>query len=167
MGRQGLAWLLWRETQDPPGGILADDMGLGKTLTMISLILKERELARDKNRKKKSDFKDGDDDLVKSTSTLIVCPASLIGQWEREVESKVIRNSLSVHIYHGSNRNCSAKALAKYDIVITTYGTLQSEVKSELGETTGKNVKKKNEDVKDHGSARSELLNLIWERIIL
>ena len=34
--------------QDPPGGILADDMGLGKTLTMISLILKHRELEEER-----------------------------------------------------------------------------------------------------------------------
>lgn len=38
--------MLWREVQTPPGGILADDMGLGKTLSIISLILKRREVLK-------------------------------------------------------------------------------------------------------------------------
>ena len=152
--KQGLSWLLWRETQDPSGGILADDMGLGKTLMMISLILKSRDL----------DYSVGEDDvmhLVKSNSTLIICPASLIGQWEREVRSKVKKNVLNMYIYHGNKRKCSAKALAKHDIVLTTYGTLQSEVKSQLD----KQVKESGES--DPKSSKSELLDILWERIIL
>ena len=82
--KQALAWLLWRETQHPPGGILADDMGLGKTLTMISLILKHREI--EDERRRAGETEDADDwkekmgDLVKSDTTLIICPASLLGQ---------------------------------------------------------------------------------------
>jgi SNF2 family DNA or RNA helicase len=34
--------MLWRETKNPPGGILADDMGLGKTLTLLALIIKHQ-----------------------------------------------------------------------------------------------------------------------------
>ena len=90
--KQALAWLLWRETQHPPGGILADDMGLGKTLTMISLILKHREITEQRRAEgevEDSDWKERLGDLVESATTLIICPASLLGQWEKEVENKV------------------------------------------------------------------------------
>ena len=180
--KQGLAWLLWRETQHPPGGILADDMGLGKTLTMISLVLKHREIEEDRKAKRRLDGdvdnKENDEwsgklgDFVKSDTTLIICPASLIGQWEKEVDSKVKSSRIRLLVYHGNNRKCSARALARYDIVITTYGTVQSEVKSVLGETAERDAKKKMEDLKaaeDLGTKKtsSELLNVAWERIIL
>ncbi len=70
---RALKWLLWRETQSPAGGILADDMGLGKTLTIISLIVRQRQLIE-------SDPADvwlsKELKIKKSTGTLIVCPAS-------------------------------------------------------------------------------------------
>jgi len=173
--KQALAWLLWRETQHPPGGILADDMGLGKTLTMISLILKHREIEAE--RRKNGDNEDSEwsermGDLVKSDTTLLICPASLIGQWEKEVENRVRSSQVRLLVYHGANRKCSARALARYDIVVTTYGTVQSEVKTVLGAAAEKDTKKKMEDLKsaeDLGTKKtaSELLNVAWERIIL
>jgi len=174
--KQALAWLLWRETQHPPGGILADDMGLGKTLTMISLILKHREIEEERRRagetEDEDDWKEKMGDLVKSDTTLIICPASLLGQWEKEAENKVRSSQVRLLVYHGNNRKVSARALARYDIVVTTYGTVQSEVKSVLGEAALKDSKKKMEDLRaaeDIGNKKttSELLNVAWERIIL
>ena len=172
--KQALAWLLWRETQHPPGGILADDMGLGKTLTMISLIMKHREIEteRKKNGGDEEEWNERLGDLVKSETTLIICPASLIGQWEKEVENKVRSSQVRLLVYHGNNRKCSARALARYDIVVTTYGTIQSEVKSALGKDAEKDSKTKKDNLKaaeDFGNKKtcSELLNVAWERIIL
>ena len=58
--KQGLAWLIWREAQAPCGGILADDMGLGKTLTLLSLILKQKEAFEE----------NGDDEQGKEVSSV-------------------------------------------------------------------------------------------------
>ncbi|CAD5230249.1 unnamed protein product [Bursaphelenchus okinawaensis] len=150
--KQGLAWLLWRETQKPGSGILADDMGLGKTLSMISLILeqKNKRLA-DKNWEKERDERRNvcrHRNLVYSNATLVVAPASLILQWQKEVEDRVALGKLTVHVYHGSKRKASATLIAGYDIVITTYGTLAS-------------------DVPLDNNSNSVLGRIAWERIIL
>merc|ERR1719323_460030 len=118
------------------------------------------------------DWKEKMGDLVKSDTTLIICPASLLGQWEKEAENKVRSSQVRLLVYHGNNRKVSARALARYDIVVTTYGTVQSEVKSVLGEAALKDSKKKMEDLRaaeDIGNKKttSELLNVAWERIIL
>merc|ERR1719186_1429768 len=178
--KQALSWLLWRESQVPAGGILADDMGFGKTLTMISLVLKHRELEAEMEKArmergedaKENNWNGKGSELVMSKTTLIVCPASLLGQWDKEVDTKVKSGRLRVLVYHGNNRKCSARALARYDLVITTYGTVQSEVKSVLGDKADKETKTKMDDLvaaEDMTSTKgqSELLGVAWERIIL
>lgn len=142
--QHALAWLTWREQQKPPGGVLADDMGLGKTLTMISLIL-------DSNAKRSAQMVDEFDEwtdnqkpLRHKGGTLVVCPASLLSQWENEIHHKCKRGMLSVVIHHGTNRDNVPKRLAKHDVVITTYNILAREFKT-----------------------KSTVYKIHWERIVL
>ncbi|XP_003378570.1 domain protein, SNF2 family [Trichinella spiralis] len=149
--RQALTWFLWREKQNPKGGILADDMGLGKTLSMISLVMYKK-FNRDTREFTKGHMNDlcEAENLIPSKTTLVVCTNSLVSQWNGEINSRVNSGLLRVKIFHGANRERVAANLARYDIVITTYGTISSE----LG--------------KDKESSRVSVLGQIaWERIIL
>ncbi|XP_012532592.1 transcription termination factor 2 [Monomorium pharaonis] len=134
--KHALAWLLWREKQKPSGGVLADDMGLGKTLTMIALIMITLTDPDDDSDNEKDQLSDDDEWTNKDKptrykgGTLVVCPASLLSQWENEVHSKCKRGLLSVQVYHGSNRQTLPKKLGKNDMVITTYNILSREYKT-------------------------------------
>ncbi|PSN58027.1 hypothetical protein C0J52_02028 [Blattella germanica] len=161
--RRALAWLLWRESHKPHGGILADDMGLGKTLTMISLILKAKEKPVDKEVKEESDDSDNDEDnswhnrKYEKGGTLVVCPASLINQWEGEVKKRVKRGVLDVEVYHGQSRETKPRRLARRDMVVTTYNIVRSEG-AVISQKTGSTV-----DVARQGA----LFRVKWDRIIL
>ncbi|TDG46655.1 hypothetical protein AWZ03_006967 [Drosophila navojoa] len=143
--RHALAWMFWRETQRPRGGILADDMGLGKTLTMISLVLACKN-KQESGAGADSASSDDDEDVGKKRKstggwtskgrkdhykggTLVVCPASLLRQWEGEVASKLSRHKLTVCVHHGNNRESKGKHLRTYDIVVTTYNIVAREHK--------------------------------------
>ncbi len=89
------------------GGILADDMGLGKTVQALSF------LHHYKNQYGK-------------IRALVVCPTSLMFNWENEI--KKFTPSLSWFIHHGSARSQQLDAFQSADIVITTYGTLRSDI---------------------------------------
>ncbi|XP_050544348.1 transcription termination factor 2-like isoform X2 [Daktulosphaira vitifoliae] len=131
--KHAIAWLIWRENQKPHGGILADDMGLGKTLTMISLILKCKETQQYGDTDTDSDIEDLTDsskgNVIKG-GTLIICPSSLISQWQNEVKNKLRSRMLETVQYYGSNRETSARKLCRMDIVITTYHTVMWDYKS-------------------------------------
>ncbi len=62
-------------------------------------------------------------------ATLIVTPSSLIGHWLEQIQRHV-ENSvpLSIFVHHGTNKTMLATELQDHDIVLTTYGTLQSEL---------------------------------------
>ncbi|KAK9275422.1 hypothetical protein L1049_022686 [Liquidambar formosana] len=61
--------------------------------------------------------------------TLVVCPASILRQWDRELDEKVADEAkLSVLIYHGGGRTKDPVELAKYDVVLTTYSIVTNEV---------------------------------------
>lgn len=64
-----------------------------------------------------------------AAGTLVVCPASILRQWARELEDKVTEEAkLSVLIYHGGSRTRNPDELAKYDVVLTTYSIVTNEV---------------------------------------
>ncbi|XP_059649855.1 helicase-like transcription factor CHR28 [Cornus florida] len=64
-----------------------------------------------------------------AAGTLVVCPASVLRQWARELDDKVADGAkLSVLIYHGSNRTKDPVELATYDVVLTTYAIVTNEV---------------------------------------
>ncbi|XP_069698032.1 transcription termination factor 2 isoform X2 [Periplaneta americana] len=166
--KHALAWLMWREREKPYGGILADDMGLGKTLTMISLVLKTKEeKENDSEGVEKSDSEDEDSESSWATrkrkfekgGTLVVCPASLINQWEGEVHRRVKRGVLDVEVYHGANRETKPRRLAKRDLVITTYNILRSE-----GSVVA--AKKGTSSYVDY-TKQGAVFGVKWERIIL
>lgn len=103
----GFHWLNYLQ-QIGWGGILADDMGLGKTVQALSYL---QHFAEENQRLK----------------ALVVCPTTLIFNWENEI--KKFTPTLTYHIHHGGDR---ARAKEKFDnvnIIITTYGTLRSDIK--------------------------------------
>ena len=107
---KGFQWL-YSTIKSGFGCLLGDDMGLGKTLQVIALILKLKEQG------------------FEHSGILIAAPASLLPNWEHELHT--FAPSLRCTILHGQGRRFSAKS----DIHITTYQTLQRDVKK-LSEKT-------------------------------
>jgi superfamily II DNA or RNA helicase len=105
--REGLGWLLFLR-EFGLGGCLADDMGLGKTVQVLALL--DRVYADDKP----------------GRPTLIVVPRSLVFNWEREAHR--FAPELRVLDYSGSKRHALQSELDQYDVILTTYGTLRSDI---------------------------------------
>ena len=106
---------------EPCGGILADEMGLGKTLMMLALIDSHRRILEG-DRPQLNEF-----GLIRGQASLVVVPANLMYQWQREV--KLHCSSLTIFLYHGTNP-IPAKEMARYDLVVTIYNVLHREART-------------------------------------
>ncbi|WP_256013413.1 DEAD/DEAH box helicase [Desertivirga xinjiangensis] len=89
------------------GACLADDMGLGKTLQTICFLANRVETKPGKKH-------------------LVICPSSLIYNWQQEFQK--FAPTLKVYIYHGAGRRANFIDQNDVNIVITTYGTIRSDI---------------------------------------
>lgn len=122
--KEGFKWI--NEITDLGfGGVLADDMGLGKTLQIIAFLLSQ-----------------------KKSKSIVVVPTSVIYNWMDEFEK--FAPSIRVGLVHGSKskrdkvlrdfkrglgikieeENLKEKYYEKYDVLLTTYGTLKNDEKA-------------------------------------
>ncbi|MDX3846847.1 DEAD/DEAH box helicase [Streptomyces europaeiscabiei] len=138
---RGLGWLA-RMTSLGLGGCLADDMGLGKTITLIALHLHRQA------------------DTSSAGPTLVVCPASLMGNWQREIER--FAPGVPVRRFHGAGR--SLDALADGEFVLTTYGTMRLDAPRLAGVPWGMVVADEAQHVKNPYSATAKELRTIGAR---
>ncbi len=90
--QRGLSWLSFLGGLGV-GAILADDMGLGKTVQLLSLLWADRAKTRTVR---------DDPDFEFSAPSLLICPMSLTGNWQREAER--FTPGLAVHVHHGADR---------------------------------------------------------------
>lgn len=107
------------------GGILADVMGLGKTLSILALIAETREASRRFRREEPSSL-DGDIER-NAKGTLIVCPKSVLSNWQEQIKIHTAQGEVKVYTYHGTNRMQDVYELSKCDIVLTSYDTAGAE----------------------------------------
>ncbi|WP_249463624.1 SNF2-related protein [Streptomyces fradiae] len=130
---RGLAWLDLM-TSLGLGGCLADDMGLGKTVTLIALHLRR----------------------ARREPTLVVCPASLLGNWQREIRR--FAPGVPVRRFHGTARTLGG---SDGGFVLTTYGTMRTSAAQLAAHPWGMVVADEAQHVKNPFSATARALRAI------
>lgn len=122
---------------EPPqvlGGLLADVMGLGKTLSILSLVLSSLDDARQwVNTPPGKSLSRTIPGIRNTRTTLLVAPLSAVKNWETQINEHLKPHALKSYIFHGPNRELNPKILGCYDLIITTYSTVLSEIRDRSG----------------------------------
>ena len=104
--KEGYHWLNFLD-EFGWGGCLADDMGLGKTVQMLAFLLRVSEQSP-------------------GATHLVVVPRSLVFNWANEV--KKFSHDFTVLAHTGMDRAKTSKGFHRYDLILTTYGLVRSDI---------------------------------------
>ncbi|MEU8802065.1 DEAD/DEAH box helicase [Spirillospora sp. NPDC048819] len=143
---RGLAWLTFMNGLGL-GALLADDMGLGKTISVLSLLIHERENG------------------ARPDPTLAILPMSLVGNWQREAGR--FTPKLRVYVHHGTGRHRGddlAQAVAGADLVLTTYGTAARDAETLAQSEWGRIVCDEAQALKNSGTRQARAVRSIPAR---
>lgn len=138
--QDGLNWLSFLRAFGL-GGILADDMGLGKTLQTLAYIQSEREAGR------------------LSRPVLIVCPTSLLGNWQQEAARFV--PTLRVLQVYGQKRQYLFEQLDQYDVLVTSYPLVVRDVQAYQRLQFSAVVLDEAQQIKNAGSQAAQAVRLL------
>jgi len=122
---RGYSWLAFLR-QWGMGACLADDMGLGKTVQTLALIQHDLEQIEEQEEQ----IEEQADGRKAPKPVLLVCPTSVINNWKKEAAR--FTPELSVMVHHGTSRKKEEefkKESMNHNIVISSYGLLQRDVK--------------------------------------
>lgn len=135
----GFQWLNYlREVQW--GGILADDMGLGKTIQALCFL---HHLKTENG----------------SLKALVVCPTTLMFNWQNEI--KKFTPEISFYIHHGGARLKDGISSNAFDVIITTYGTLRSDIKQFVDVSFDYVILDESQAIKNPGSKVTKAASLL------
>ncbi|MDQ2814743.1 MAG: DEAD/DEAH box helicase, partial [Actinomycetota bacterium] len=138
---RGLSWLSFLGDLGL-GGILADDMGLGKTIQLLSLLAGQAG--------------------APGGPTLLVCPMSLVGNWQREAAR--FTPDLRVHVHHGADRldaDSLSAVLAEVDLVITSYGVATRDRVALSQRTWARVVCDEAQNIKNHATRQARAVRAL------
>src|SRR6185295_5803331 len=125
------------------GGCLADDMGLGKTLQTLSFLQHTKEKAS-------------------KETHLVVCPTSLIFNWETEI--KKFTPSLRHHLHYGAAREFNEEEFNSHDLIITSYGMVRSDIEHFSKFNFGYVVLDESQSIKNPAAQISKAVRLLKAR---
>ena len=127
------------------GGILADDMGLGKTLQVLSFLLSE-----------KAEGKSGDE-----LRTIVICPASLVYNWKREIETYTKELNVAMITGTAQERAELISSSSQADIWVTSYDLLKRDIARYEGIVFANEVIDEAQYIKNQNTQASQSVRLV------